>query len=317
MHHCGRPWLVLARESTTTVSSPATIGVNDDLATSETSITVRATNDEAARRVQVEYGLLIKVLLRDHRLDNMLLEVSSNLVVGDGLIVLGGDKDSVHTYRDHGTTIVEVFDGDLGLAIGPEPGTGAVLADFSEAGTNLGGKHMAEGHELRGLISGIAKHDTLVTGTNILRALGEVSVHTLGDVRGLLLDVDKDLAAVSIKANIIGDESNVAAGVTHDLLIVHGGLGGDLTENHDHVGLGACLAGNLAVSVLLQAGVEHGVGDLVAELVGVPLVHGLGGEEESLRRHFLVGLDTLVYLCERKRERSELDLKLTHEAINC
>jgi hypothetical protein len=40
--------VVLAGEGTTTVSTPATVGVNDDLAASETSVTLRTTNDEVA-----------------------------------------------------------------------------------------------------------------------------------------------------------------------------------------------------------------------------------------------------------------------------
>jgi len=40
---------ILARESTTTVSAPSTVGVDDDLATSQTGITLRATDDKEAR----------------------------------------------------------------------------------------------------------------------------------------------------------------------------------------------------------------------------------------------------------------------------
>lgn len=39
---------VLAGEGTTTVSTPATVGVDDDLAAGQTGITLRATNDEEA-----------------------------------------------------------------------------------------------------------------------------------------------------------------------------------------------------------------------------------------------------------------------------
>ena len=40
--------VVLAGEGTTTMSTPATIGIDDDLTASQTSITLRATNDEEA-----------------------------------------------------------------------------------------------------------------------------------------------------------------------------------------------------------------------------------------------------------------------------
>ena len=45
--------VVLAGEGTTTVSTPATVGVNDDLAASETSVTLRTTNDEVAGRLDL------------------------------------------------------------------------------------------------------------------------------------------------------------------------------------------------------------------------------------------------------------------------
>ena len=112
---------VLAREGTTTVSSPATISVNDDLPASETSITMRSANDEATRWVKMEDCLLIKVLLGNDRLDDMLLQVSSNLIVGDCLIMLGRDEDGVDTDRDPGTALIAVLNSHLGLPVRPEP----------------------------------------------------------------------------------------------------------------------------------------------------------------------------------------------------
>ncbi|KAG5525519.1 hypothetical protein RHGRI_031982 [Rhododendron griersonianum] len=208
----------------------------------------------------------------------MLLEVSCNFIVGNSLIVLSGDEDSVDPDWNHSTAFVEVLDGDLGFAIGPQPWASAILANIGEAGPKLSCKDVAERHQLRGFISGIAKHVTLVTGPNLLRALGEMAVDTLSDVRALLLNVNQNLAVISIKTNIVGNKSNVTAGVTHDLLIVHIGFGCDLTKDHDHVGLGASLAGDFAVWVLFEAGVEYCIRYLIAELIWVSLVHGFRGE---------------------------------------
>ncbi|RYR31617.1 hypothetical protein Ahy_B01g056449 [Arachis hypogaea] len=109
-----------------------------------------------------------------------------------------------------------------------------------------------------------------------------------GKPRALLLNVDKNLAVVSIKTNIVGNESNVPAGVADNLLVVYIGLSCNLSKDHDHVGLGAGFTGNLAVWVLLEAGVKDSIGDLITELVWVSLVHRLGGEKESLCCHFLL-----------------------------
>ncbi|BAS71861.1 Os01g0323775, partial [Oryza sativa Japonica Group] len=277
---------VLAGEGAAAVRAPSAVGVDDDLAAGEAGVAVGPADDEAARGVEVEDGLLVEVLVGDDRLDDVLLEVGGDLVVGDGLVVLGGDEDGVDADGDHGAGVVEVLNGDLGLAVGPEPGAGAVLADLGEAGAELGGEDVAEGHQLGGLVGGVAEHVALVAGADLLGALGEVAVHPLRDVGRLLLDVDEHLAAVGVEADVVGHEADAAAGVADDLLVVDGGLGGDLAEHHHHVGLGARLARHLAVGVLGEARVEHRVRHLVAQLVRVTLVHGLGGEEERLRRHF-------------------------------
>ncbi|KAK7858991.1 hypothetical protein CFP56_009523 [Quercus suber] len=186
------------------------------------------------------------------------------------------ESNIVQVFGDAADTAEEVLlmweKGYLGLAIRSQPGAGAILPNLSEASPKLGCKNMAKGHEFRGLISGITKHMALVTSTNLLRALGEVSMDTLGNIRALLLNVNQNLAVVSIKTDIIRNKSNSTACVPNNLLIVYVSLGGDFSKDHDHVGLGACFTGDLAVRVLSKASVEHCIRDLVTQLVGVTLV---------------------------------------------
>ena len=93
-----------------------------------------------------------------------------------------------------------------------QPWTSSVLTDFGQASSKLGGKHMAKGHEFCGFISGITKHVTLVPSTNLFWSLDEMAMDTLGNIGGLLLNVDKDIAVVSVKTNIIRDKPNRPAG---------------------------------------------------------------------------------------------------------
>merc|ERR1711907_6290 len=51
---------VLAREGTATVCTPATVGVDDDLTSSETCITLRSTNDPMAGRIDVQVCVVTK-----------------------------------------------------------------------------------------------------------------------------------------------------------------------------------------------------------------------------------------------------------------
>ena len=49
---------VLSGESTSTVGTPATVGVDDDLAASETGITLRTTDDEAAGGLDLQGAIM-------------------------------------------------------------------------------------------------------------------------------------------------------------------------------------------------------------------------------------------------------------------
>jgi hypothetical protein len=75
---------------------------------------------------------------------------------------------------------------------------------------------------------------------------------------------DEDVAGLVVEALVRRVVANVLDGATDDLLVVEVGLGGDLTEDHDHTSLGGGLASYLGEGVLLEAGIEDGIGDLIA-----------------------------------------------------
>ena len=255
---------VLSGESSTSVGSPSTVGVNDDLTSSKTSISVRSSNNESARGVQVVDGLVVEELLGDDRLDDVLHEILGDLFVGDILGVLGGDDNGVDTLGDWDTIDQLVFAGDLGLSVGTDPLAGSVLTDLGELGSKAGGQVVGERHESLGLIGGVSKHDTLVTGSNVLDIDG---IDRLGNIGGLLLDGDNDVARLVVESLGRIIVSNVLDGITNDLLVVDRSGGGDLSEDHDHAGLAAGLAGNTRVLVSGDASVQDGIRDLVTELI--------------------------------------------------
>lgn len=74
----------------------------------------------------------------------------------------------------------------------------------------------------------------------------EVSVvETLGDVGRLLLNRDEDVASLVVETLLGRVVTDALDRVTDDLLVVDVGLGGDLTENHDHSRLGGGFASDL------------------------------------------------------------------------
>ena len=202
--------------------------------------------------------------------------------------VLGRDEDGVDL-RGHDGAVGElvVADGDLGLPVGTEPPESAVLADVGELLPEPVGEEVGQRHAALGLVGGVPEHDPLVAGADVHVVLPDVNA--TGDVGGLLVDADEDLARVVIEPLRLhgrqvvdeGAESDLADLIAHDLLVIEVRGRGDLAEDHDHVVLRGGLARDLGHRIGLEARVEDGIGDLIAELVGVALIDGLGGEEEG------------------------------------
>lgn len=224
--------VVLAGESTTTVGTPATVGVDNDLTTSETGITLRTTDDEAARGLDVVNGAVVQKLSGDDLLDDLLLDDSTELLGGNIIAVLSRDDDRVHAQGLDGTAVVSVLNGDLGLGVGTEPGDGTVLTSLCHSRVELVREQKGERKELRGLVGGITEHDTLVTSTKLLKSL--IVVETLSNVGGLLLNGDKDVAGLVVKTLIGVIITDVLDGTTDDLLVVQLGIGSDFTKDHNH-----------------------------------------------------------------------------------
>ena len=198
-------------------------------------------------------GPIVKKVLRDNLLDDLLQDLLPELLRRDLLSVLCGDDDRVHAQRDSRATVLLVLDGDLGLRVGAEPGKQTGAARGSQCSIELVGQHDGERHILGSLVGGIAKHDALITSTVVLE---RAVVEPLGDIGGLLLDRDEDVACLVVEALGRVVVADVLDGVADDLLVVELRFCADLAEDHDHACLGGSLAGDLRRRVLLEAGIE-------------------------------------------------------------
>jgi hypothetical protein len=257
---------VLSAESTTTAGSPASVGVNDNLSACDTGVTLGTADHETTRGLDVVDGLVIEEVGGDDLLDDLFENLLPEVLGGNLLSVLSGDDDSIDTQGCNSAPLLLVLDSDLSLGVWAEPSAGAIAAGGRHGKVELVSEHEGEGHELGGLVGCVAEHDTLITSSVVF----EVSVvKTLGNVRRLLLNCDKDVAGLVVKALLARVVSNVLDSITNDLLVVNLGLCGNLTKDHDHARLGCSFAGNFGVGVLSEAGIEDGIRDLVTDLVRV------------------------------------------------
>jgi hypothetical protein len=202
-------------------------------------------------------------VLADRFLDRLLLDL---------VVVLGRDDDRL----DAGDATVLVADRDLGLAVGAQPvdALDLLLANLGELVRQLVRELDRHRHQLLGLVAREAKHQALVAGA-LLRRVG-AAVNALRDIGRLRGNRHHDRARVSIKAHVRAGEPDLANRLADDRRIVELRLGGDLTGEHHEAGLRDAFARDAAIRILGEAGVEDGVGDGVAQLVGVAFGDGLG-----------------------------------------
>ena len=139
------------------------------------------------------------------------------------------------------------------------------------------------------LVDRVAEHHALVAGSDAIELVAlavlplERRVHALGDVARLLVERDHDPAGVGVEAELAARVADQADPLAHEAGDVEVRVGGDLAGDDDEAGRDERLAGHAAERIFAQDGVEHDVGDLVRDLVGVTLGHGLGRELELAR----------------------------------
>jgi hypothetical protein len=255
---------ILSRKGTSSVGSPSSVSINNNLTSSQTGISMGSSNNEATRGVQVVDSVGVQVLFGDNNLNDVLHEVAGDLLVSDILGVLARDNNSVATdgYRD--TVDQVVFASDLGLGIGADPVAGSVLADLADLGSELSGQHVSQRHQSLGLVSGVSKHDSLVTSTEIFHLGG---IDGLGNIGGLFLDGNNDVACLVVKTLGWVIVTDILDGITDNLFVVDSGSGGDFSENHDHTGLAASLASNTGGFISSEASIQDSIRNLIGKLI--------------------------------------------------
>jgi len=271
---------VLAGESTTTMGSPTSVGIDDNLPASQTGISHGTTNNKGTGGVDVVNSLIIEELSRDDLVDDFFLDASDNIFVRKTRVVLGGDHNGVDTLRDALTIlIVLVLNSDLGLSIRAEPIKDVLFTAFDKTSAQLGGEDVGKRHQLLSLISGIAEHVTLITSTNFLGGLGAVAVDRVSNLRALLSNRDNDGASLVIESLVGIIKPDLGNGGTGNLLVIDQTIAADLTNNENSSGGGGTLTGNLGMGVDSEGGVEDTIGNLIAQFVGVTRGHTLRSEK--------------------------------------
>jgi hypothetical protein len=273
---------VLAAECAAAVPAHPAVRVHDDLASGHTRVAHRTADHEPPGGVHIDLGLVVHQFRRDDRVDDMFNDRFGDVSVRNIRGVLRADQNGVHP---HGFA-VRVFHRHLALAVWSQPGQRASLAHFRQPPGELVCQVDRHRHLHGGLVAGVPEHHPLVAGADLVEFLFghlaafflEGMVHTQRDILGLAGDGGHHRAGVTVETCAAVVVPDVDHHLTHQLVKVDEGVGGDLAEHHHEAGFGRGFACHPGAGVLRQAGVEHRVAHLVAQFVRVTLGHRLGGE---------------------------------------
>jgi hypothetical protein len=133
-------------------------------------------------------------------------------------------------------------------------------------------------HQFRRFFTRITEHQTLVASA-LIEVVVVCAVHTLSDVRRLLVVSDQHRAAAVVDTVVGVVVADALDGVTRDLDVIDVRGGGDFTGQHDETRIAQRFGCDTRVFVLLEDGVENGVRDLVRDFVGMAFGDGFGSEE--------------------------------------
>jgi hypothetical protein len=147
------------------------------------------------------------------------------------------------------------------------------------------GKHDRRWHELGSFVTGVAKHQSLVTGSlfGCIFPFGSSGIHTLRNVGRLAGDDVGNEDPVSMKNVIVVHVADLAYRIANELDIIQFGLRSNLAADDDDVALGVGFAGDPAMRILREAGIEHRIGNCVANFIWVTFPDGFGRENVTTR----------------------------------
>ena len=245
---------------------------------------MRSADDETSGRIDEDLGVVINHGRINNRVDNVLADILVDLLLRNLFVMLCRNDDRLEADR---LVVLVILNGNLGLAVCAEIRQSAVLADFSEFSGKLVSEVDGIRHVLRGLIRRIAEHHALVAGADrfdllvghlILSCLKRfVDAHR--DIRGLLIQCYKYCAGISVKTLAGVVVSDLADGIADNLLIINNRLGCDLAGYQNKTGAGCCLTCYPAHRILCHAGIKDGIGNCIADFVGMSFRDGLRRED--------------------------------------
>src|SRR5215213_4331503 len=289
---------IFARKCPSAMGCCSAIGIDDNLAASETGIAIRSADIKFAGGVDMPFRVPGNPAggqgLTHVRLDDLAYVVGCEIFLD--MLMRHDDLADAHGLA------AAIADRHLALGIRPEARLLAGAARIGELLQNAMGVVDRRRHELRGFITGITEHDALVARTLVLVANG---VHALGNIGGLAMQQDLHPGIAPVKPKLlITNVFYCSTGGRFNFFLGYASGASIFAGNDDTVGGAHGFAGNANIARVNSRcfgfavkQVDHFIGNPVAYLVGMTLGYGFAGKLKISARHRLT---LAVDLCVRR-----------------
>ena len=284
------------------MTAHAAVGVDDNLATREARVAHGATDDETTRGIHIDIHVAcsLQAFSGKHRVNHMLDKRGLELVMLNALVVLSGNE---HLLDGFGLAI-DIADRNLGFAVRAKERKRTVLANLGQALREAMRQINGHRHERARFVAGVAEHHALVARAGFVFLIGGFAVlglpafiDALGDIGALAVNGVDYAAGVAVEAILCAVVADGTNNVAHDGVNVNIGLRANFARhehrarrgdgfaraaNLRHVGRLAArrnVAGFFELDFFSENRVQNGIGNLVAQLVGMALGHRLGREQ--------------------------------------
>ena len=193
--------------------------------------------------------------------------------------MLGGNYDSINAYR----FAVVIFNGHLCFAVRTQIRQHAVFAYFCQAAGKFMRQRYRQRHIFRGFVSSITEHHALVTGAYFVLVsfafFGfQRFINAHSNIGRLFVNRNQYAAGIAVKAIFCTVITNVDYGFACNFRNINIAVCGNFAN---YMNLPCChngFTGNAAMRVFSQNGIQHSIGNLVGNFIGMPFRNRLGSK---------------------------------------
>ena len=263
---------ILAAERTAAVGRKCAVAVHHELAPGQAGIGIRTALHKLAAGVQDDFRVVGGHTVKGQR-EHIFVQQIRQLIDVGVLLVLDRNDHCGDAHR----RVAVVFHRDLHLAVRADVGDNAGHAgDFQQRYKTLR-RHHRHGQIFGRFVAGVADHNALIARTEgvLVLSLSQFRLDSARDVGTLVVDVAVDL----VRLRVIAD---IPQGVADDVEHVRFSVGRDFARHNNVTVCCHYLTGHAAGGIMLQTGVQHAVGNKVAQLVGMPAHDGFGGVKTGM-----------------------------------